>query len=42
MEEATRDLMAAEFGIGALSPDQHRTLFEVLRHLRVAAGDFQG
>lgn len=41
VEDATRDLMAAEFGIGALSPDQHRTLFEVLRDLRVAAGDFQ-
>jgi DNA-binding MarR family transcriptional regulator len=41
VEEATRDLMAAEFGIGALSPDQHRALFEVLRDLRVAAGDFE-
>jgi DNA-binding MarR family transcriptional regulator len=41
VEEATRDLMAAEFGIGALSPEQHRTLFEVLRDLRVAAGDFE-
>ena len=31
-----------EFGMGALSPDQHRELFTVLRDLRVAAGDFEG
>ncbi|ACU70198.1 transcriptional regulator, MarR family [Catenulispora acidiphila DSM 44928] len=41
VEAATRDLMAAEFGMGALSPDQHRELFTVLRDLRVAAGDFE-
>ncbi|GAA2061205.1 MarR family transcriptional regulator [Catenulispora yoronensis] len=40
VEEATRDLMADEFGMAALSPEQHRTLFTVLRDLRVAAGDF--
>ena len=32
--------MADEFGMAALSPEQHRTLFAVLRDLRVAAGDF--
>lgn len=41
VEDATGDLMAAEFGIGALSAEQHRSLFEVLRELRVAAGDFE-
>jgi len=41
VEDATRDLMAAEFGMGALSPEQHRELFTVLRDLRVAAGDFE-
>lgn len=41
VENATRDLMADEFGMGALSPEQHRELFTVLRDLRVAAGDFQ-
>ena len=41
VEKATRDLMADEFGMGALSPEQHRTLFTVLRDLRVAAGDFE-
>lgn len=41
VEDATRDLMAAEFGMGALTPEQHRELFTVLRDLRVAAGDFE-
>ena len=41
VENATGDLMADEFGMGALSPEQHRELFTVLRDLRVAAGDFQ-
>jgi DNA-binding MarR family transcriptional regulator len=41
VERATRDLMAEEFGMGALSTDQHRELFTVLRDLRVAAGDFK-
>jgi hypothetical protein len=27
--------------MGALSAEQHRTLFTVLRDLRVAAGDFE-
>jgi DNA-binding MarR family transcriptional regulator len=41
VEAATRDLMADEFGMGALTPEQHRSLFTVLRDLRVAAGDFE-
>jgi len=40
VEKATADLMAAQFGLDALDPDQHRTLFETLRTLRLAAGDF--
>ena len=41
VEDATRDLMAEEFGMSALDSEQHRTLFTVLRDLRVAAGDFE-
>lgn len=40
VEEATRDLMAVEFGMEALTAAQHRELFTTLRELRVAAGDF--
>ncbi len=40
VEKATADLMAAQFGLGALNVEQHRTLFDVLRDLRHAAGDF--
>ncbi len=39
-EKATEDLMAAQFGLSALDSDQHRTLFDTLRELRLAAGDF--
>ena len=39
-EKATADLMAAEFGLGALSSEQHDSLFDTLRDLRLAAGDF--
>lgn len=39
-EKATADLMAAEFGLGALSSEQHDSLFATLRDLRLAAGDF--
>lgn len=39
-EKATADLMAAEFGLGALSSEQHDSLFSTLRDLRLAAGDF--
>ena len=40
-EKATADLMAAEFGLGALSTDQHDSLFATLRDLRHSAGDFE-
>ena len=40
VEKATADLMAADFGLGALSPGQHDSLFDTLRDLRLAAGDF--
>jgi DNA-binding MarR family transcriptional regulator len=40
VEKATADLMAAEFGLGALDAAQHRSLFATLRELRLAAGDF--
>jgi len=41
VEQATADLMAADFGLGALSRDQHDSLFDTLRDLRLAAGDFK-
>jgi DNA-binding MarR family transcriptional regulator len=40
VEKATADLMAAEFGLGALDGEQHWSLFATLRELRMAAGDF--
>jgi DNA-binding MarR family transcriptional regulator len=40
VEKATADLMAAQFGLGALDSDQHLALFDTLRTLRLAAGDF--
>jgi DNA-binding MarR family transcriptional regulator len=40
IEAATRDLVAAEFGVGVLSADQLNTLSGLLRPIRVAAGDF--
>jgi DNA-binding MarR family transcriptional regulator len=42
MEAATRDLVAAGFSLGALTPDEHQQLFALLRKVRVAAGDFTG
>ena len=42
MEAATADLVAAGFGLGALTPDEHELLFALLRKVRVAAGDFSG
>jgi DNA-binding MarR family transcriptional regulator len=42
MEAATGDLVAAGFSLGALSPAEHQQLFELLRKVRVAAGDFSG
>jgi DNA-binding MarR family transcriptional regulator len=40
VEKATADLMAAQFGLSALDSDQHLALFDTLRTLRLAAGDF--
>jgi DNA-binding MarR family transcriptional regulator len=41
VEKATRDLMAAEFGLGGYAPDELAEMFGLLRGLRVAAGDFR-
>jgi hypothetical protein len=32
--------MGAEFGLGALTTEQHDSLFATLRDLRLASGDF--
>jgi len=42
MEAATRDLVASGFSLGALTPEEHEQLFNLLRKVRVAAGDFPG
>jgi DNA-binding MarR family transcriptional regulator len=38
---ATRDLMAAEFGLGEYSEAERADLFALLRGLRLTAGDFE-
>lgn len=40
VEKVTEELMAAEFGLGSLDDAQRARLFDVLREIRVAAGDF--
>ena len=40
VERATRDLMAAEFGLGGYEPGQQKEIFDLFRQLRLAAGDF--
>lgn len=40
VEQATRELMAIDFGLESYDEDQCRQVFELLRPLRVAAGDF--
>ena len=40
VEAATKDLVAADFALGALDPDQLRQVSAVLRPVRQAAGDF--
>jgi DNA-binding MarR family transcriptional regulator len=40
VERATKDLVADDFGLGALDEGQLRELSEVLRPVRAAAGDF--
>ncbi|AJE82250.1 MULTISPECIES: MarR family winged helix-turn-helix transcriptional regulator [Streptomyces] len=41
VEEATRDLMAMDFGLGAYDEEECAEVFALLRPLRVAAGDFE-
>jgi DNA-binding MarR family transcriptional regulator len=41
VEKATKDLVAMDFGLGGYDEDGCRELFEVLRPLRIAAGDFE-
>jgi hypothetical protein len=38
--KATRDLVGADFGLGALGDRELRELSELLRPIRRAAGDF--
>lgn len=40
MEAVTEELDRREFSLGNLTPDQHETLFALLRQVRVDAGDF--
>nr|WP_237534257.1 MarR family transcriptional regulator [Streptomyces sp. SID3343] len=40
-ERATRDLTARDFGLGAYTPEQCAQIFDLLRVLRVDAGDFR-
>jgi len=40
VERATKDLVAADFGLDALDEAQLRELSEILRPVRAAAGDF--
>lgn len=39
--KVTDELMAAEFGLSALGDDARAQIFEVLREIRIAAGDFK-
>jgi DNA-binding MarR family transcriptional regulator len=41
MQQATDDLMKAEFGMGGYSPRQLEEMFGLLRDIRVTAGDFR-
>lgn len=40
VKAATRDLMAADFGLGGYSDDELAEMFGLLRGLRLSAGDF--
>jgi hypothetical protein len=40
VEAATADLVAADFGLGAMAADDLVRLSEILRPVRAAAGDF--
>lgn len=39
-EKATQDLVSADFGVGALDEQQLDAVFDLLRPVRLAAGDF--
>lgn len=41
VEKVTKELMAADFGLGALDATGRAQVFDVLRDVRVAAGDFR-
>jgi DNA-binding MarR family transcriptional regulator len=41
IQRATADLMSAEFGMSGYEDDQLQDLFDLLRELRVTAGDFK-
>ncbi|MGH8774023.1 MAG: MarR family winged helix-turn-helix transcriptional regulator [Jiangellaceae bacterium] len=41
VDKVTGELMGADFGMSALGADERATLFDLLRELRVAAGDFR-
>ena len=41
VKEATRDLMNDGFGLDALGPGESAAIFDALRTVRLAAGDFQ-
>ncbi|GAA0315526.1 MarR family transcriptional regulator [Actinoallomurus spadix] len=41
VERATADLLAADFGLGAYDAGELEAMFQTLRGLRVAAGDFK-
>ena len=41
-QPATRDLMAADFGMSGYSEPDRDALFTLLRSLRLSAGDFTG
>jgi DNA-binding MarR family transcriptional regulator len=40
VQRATRDLMAAEFGLGGYEKEQLQEIFDLFRELRLTAGDF--
>ncbi|MFJ4676042.1 MULTISPECIES: MarR family winged helix-turn-helix transcriptional regulator [Kitasatospora] len=41
VEEATRELVTVEFGLDGYDADACREVFDLLRPLRIAAGDFE-
>jgi DNA-binding MarR family transcriptional regulator len=41
VDKVTKELMDAEFGLGTLDADGRARLFDLLREVRVAAGDFR-